>query len=83
MEEGLDGESHAPTILAPRKGPGIHYTVGWMCSWTVAEKLSPPGTLSSDQPARSELLYRLSYPGLQSYCNDYKYLKYRLGNSLY
>jgi hypothetical protein len=51
--------------------------------WTVVEKLSSAGIRSPDRPARSELLYRLSYPGSQSYCNDYKYLKYRFGNAIY
>jgi len=79
--EGVLGvESHAPTILPPRNGPGIHCTGGWMGSWTVLEKLSPPGIRSPDHPARSELLYRLSYTGSRGYCNDYKYLKYRFGN---
>ena len=31
--------------------------------WTGAENLAPSGIRSPDRPARSELLYRLSYPG--------------------
>ena len=33
--------------------------------WTGAENLVPTGIRSPDRPARSESLYRLSYPGLQ------------------
>ena len=32
--------------------------------WTGEENLAPTGIRSPDRPARSELLYRLSYPGL-------------------
>jgi len=31
--------------------------------WTGAENLVPTGIRSPDRPARSESLYRLSYPG--------------------
>ena len=31
--------------------------------WTGAENLAPTGIRSPDRPARSELKYRLSYPG--------------------
>ena len=31
--------------------------------WTGAENLAPTGIRSPDRPARSESLYRLSYPG--------------------
>ena len=31
--------------------------------WTSAENLVPTGIRSPDRPARSESLYRLSYPG--------------------
>jgi hypothetical protein len=30
--------------------------------WTVAENIAPTGIRSPDRPARSESLYRLSYP---------------------
>ena len=36
--------------------------------WTGAENLAPTGIRSPDRPARSESLYRLSYPGPHS-CN--------------
>ena len=32
--------------------------------WTNSENLAPTGIRSTDRPARSESLYRLSYPGL-------------------
>jgi hypothetical protein len=32
-------------------------------AWTGAENLPPTGIRSPDRPNRSELLYRLSYPG--------------------
>ena len=31
--------------------------------WTGGENLAPTGIRSADRPARSESLYRLSYPG--------------------
>ena len=56
----------------PRPGrfiPGKHpvtlvYEVGWTAGpvLTGAEDLAPTGIWSPDHPARSELLYRLSYP---------------------
>jgi len=40
--------------------------------WTDAENLAPPptGIRSSDRPARSESLYRLSYPGPRRYSSS-------------
>ena len=34
--------------------------------WKGAANLAPTGILSHDRPTRSELLYRLSYPGRQN-----------------
>ena len=58
---------------APRAGhftPGkdpvpIVQEAGWAPGpvWTGAENLDPTGIQSPDRPARSESLYRLSYPG--------------------
>jgi len=41
---------------------------GWVPGqvWTGAENLSPTGIRSLDRPARSQSLYRLSYPGRSS-----------------
>ena len=60
---------------APRPGrftPGkdqvpIVQEAGWAprTVWTGAENLAPTGIRSPDRPARSESLYRLSYPGPQ------------------
>jgi hypothetical protein len=57
-----------------RKKRGTHCIRGWVCPgpvWTGAENLIPTGIPSSDRPARSESLYRLSYPGPRGY-QDYK-----------
>ena len=46
--------------------PIIHsQEAGWAPGtvWTGAENLAPTGVRSPDRPARSESLYRLSYPG--------------------
>ena len=44
--------------------------------WTGTRNLSPTGIRSPDRPARSESLYRLSYPGPWTvvYCNTYDIL---------
>jgi hypothetical protein len=55
-----------PLPLFPRETPGIIvYEDGWIPGpvWTGAENLAPTGIRSPDRPARSESLYRLSYPG--------------------
>ena len=55
----VGGQRHAPAALPPAKAPGP--------VWTAAENLAPTGIRSPDRPARSESLYRLSYPGPWSY----------------
>ena len=64
---GVGGQRHAPTALPPGK---TRYTLyrrlgGLQGRSGRLWKLSPPptGIRSPDRPARSELLYRLSYPG--------------------
>jgi len=56
-----------PWPLYPRKGDPVPIVqeAGWDPGpvWTGAENLNPPGIRSPDRPARSESLYRLSYPG--------------------
>jgi len=56
-----------PWPLYPRERPGTHCIWGWMGLsepvWIGAENLASTGIWSSDHPARSESLYRLSYPG--------------------
>ena len=55
-----------PGFFTSRKEPvPIVYEAGWAPrpAWTGAENLAPTGIRSPDRPARSESLYRLSYPG--------------------
>ena len=60
------GQSHAPATLPPamtryplnRRMGGLQGRSGWVRSIS-----SPFGIRPSDRPARSESLYRLSYPG--------------------
>jgi hypothetical protein len=55
-----------PWTLYPRERLGTHCIGSWVrpgSVWTGAEYLAPIGIRSPDCPARSELLYRLSYPG--------------------
>ena len=52
-------------VLPPGKNPvPILQEAGWVPGpvWTGAEILAPAGIRSPDRSARSELLYRLSYP---------------------
>ena len=53
-------------LFTPGKDP-VHIVqeAGWAPGpvWTGAENLAPTGILSPDRPARSQSLYRLSYPG--------------------
>ena len=56
-----------PRPLYPRErdtAPTVQ-EAGWAPGpvWTGAENLAPTGIRSPDRPARSESLYRLSYPG--------------------
>ena len=54
-----------PRPLTPRRDPiPIVYEAGWALGpvWTGAENLAVTGIQSLDRPARSESLYRLSYP---------------------
>ena len=64
---GVGGQHHAPGRFIPGKDPiPIVQEAGWASGpvWTNAENLVPPtGIRSPDRPARSESLYRLSYPG--------------------
>jgi len=62
---GVGGQCHAPAGLSLGKGPGTQET-GWAPGpvWMGAVNLAPAGIRSLDCPARSESLYRLSYPVL-------------------
>jgi hypothetical protein len=55
-----------PCLFTPGKDPiSIMQEAGWAprSLWTGAENLAPTGIRSPNRPARSESLYRLSYPG--------------------
>ena len=56
-----------PRPLYARERPGTHCIAGWVeprGRSGRARKISPPtGIRSPDRPARSESIYRLSYPG--------------------
>jgi hypothetical protein len=62
--------STTPRPLYPQERPGTHCTGGWVGSrpvWMCAKNLAPTGIRSLDRPARSQSLYRLSYPALIDY----------------
>jgi hypothetical protein len=65
----LDGDGWStprPGRFTPGKDPvPIVYEAGWAPGpvWTGVKNLAPTGIRSPDRPARSESLYRLSYPG--------------------
>jgi hypothetical protein len=59
-----------PRPLYPRKRPGSNW-VGPGLVWTGAENLASTGIRSPDLSARSDSLYRHSYPG-QRLCYEYR-----------
>ena len=68
-----------PRPLYLRERAGIHCIGGGVGPgpvWTVAENLARNGTQSPDRPARSESLYRLSYPGPRKKLYYYYYYYY-------
>jgi hypothetical protein len=63
---GIGDQRHAPATSTPGKDPvPIVQEAGWAPGpvWIGAENLTPTGIRSPDRPARSESLYRLTYPG--------------------
>jgi hypothetical protein len=58
----VGGQRHAPATLPP-----VPIVQGGAPGpvWTGAENLASTGIRSPDRPARSDSLYRLSYPGTQ------------------
>ena len=63
---GVGGQHHAPAALSPGKTRyPLHRRLGGPQGQSErVRKISPPtGIRSRDRPARSESLYRLSYPG--------------------
>jgi hypothetical protein len=66
----VGGQRHAPAALPPRKEPApTLQEAGWASGsvLTGAENLALNGIRSPDRPARSESLYRLSYPGPRTF----------------
>jgi len=62
--EGGEGSAARPSrSLPPGKDPVPIVQEARWAPWTGAENLAPTGIRSSDRPARSQSLYRLSYPG--------------------
>ena len=60
----MGGQRQAPAAL-PSERPCAHCIGGWADRRTGLDGcgMSPTGIRSPDRPARSESLYRLSYPG--------------------
>jgi len=58
------GQRYAPAALYPGERPGTHFTGGWVGprAGLDGQKISSPLELELDRPARSQSLYRLSYP---------------------
>jgi hypothetical protein len=64
-KRGVRGQRHARPLFTPGKeAVPIVQEAGWAPGpvWTGAENLAPTGIRSPDRPARSQSLYRLSYP---------------------
>jgi len=62
---GVGGQRHAPFYPGEEDPVLIVYEAGWAPGQvrTGAENLASTGSRSPDRPARSESIYRLSYPG--------------------
>ena len=70
--EGVSGQRHAPDAIYARKRAGTRCTRGWVGSRAGLDgrKISPHRDSIPDRPARSQSLYRLSYPAhTQWKCN--------------
>jgi hypothetical protein len=74
--EGVRGQRQAPAALHPRERPGTHCTGGWFGPRAGLDRCGKSRLTwirSPDRPARSQSLYRLSYPA-HGFRNDF--LKY-------
>jgi hypothetical protein len=63
--KGVRGRQHAKAALYPRERAGTNCTGGWvgLTAGMDGRKISPPlGFDPRERPARSQSLYRLSYP---------------------
>ena len=68
-----------PCRLTLGKDPvPVEYEAGWAPApvWTGAENLAFTGIRSPDRPARSESLYRVSYPGPPKYLSASLHTEY-------
>ena len=73
--EGDEGSASRPGRFYPGNDPvSIAQEAGWATgpSWTCAENLVPTGIRTPDRPARSQSLYRLSYPAHENRHNQSK-----------
>jgi hypothetical protein len=72
---GVGGQRHAPAALPPGKRPDTHCIGGLVGLRPRMDKCGksrlPPGLRSPDCLARSESLYRLSYPRLYPLTGTY------------
>jgi len=67
----LGGQRHVQAALPPGKGPEPTVQKTWRAPgpvWTGAENVARTGIRSPNRSARSESLYRLSYPGPAVVC---------------
>jgi hypothetical protein len=74
----VGGQHHAPAALPPVP---IVQEAGWAPGlvWTCAKNLAPTGIRSPDRPARSQSLYRLSYPAHKHVPSVSKYVLLKIG----
>jgi hypothetical protein len=64
-KKGVRDPRHATAVFYPRERPATHCTGGWVGSragMDVCGNPAPIGIRSPDRSARSQSLYRLSYP---------------------
>jgi hypothetical protein len=83
---GVGSQRHAPATLPLGKTqyPLYRRLGGPQGRSGQARKISPPtGIRSLDRPARTELLYRLSYPGPYTQNEDKQKLKYNAGTRIF
>ena len=69
LDKAVRVQRHAPAALYPLERPGTHFTGGWVVPgpvWTYG-KSRPHRHSIPDRPARSQSLYRLSYPAHYMY----------------
>jgi hypothetical protein len=69
----VSGQQHASAALYPRERPSTHFTGGWVGPRAGLDglKISSHRDSILDRPARSQSLYRLSYPA-----HDMVYLRH-------